>query len=230
MTGCEEATAPRILLVEDDVTLAGALVRRLRREGYRVELGTDGEQGGRLARELQPDLVLLDLMLPRCSGLEVLRGVTMAGLRAIVLTACVDLNDRLRCFELGAVDYVPKPFFMDEICARIRARLHQDPHAAHRLVHVADIQVDLDARCVTRQGALVPLTRREFTLLAYLVQRPGRAVSRSQLAEASAVLGEPALARTVDSHVARLRRKLGSAGGVIATVWGVGYRFEPDVP
>jgi two-component system OmpR family response regulator len=218
----------RILIIEDDANIAGSLVRRLRRDGYEVEVENDGENGARRAVELRPDLVLLDLMLPSRSGLEILKLLHAERLKTIVVTARVDLEDRLRCFELGAADYVPKPFFLDEICARIRARLQSAVVDPHCVIRWADAEVDLDARTVACGDELVPFTRYEFATLAYLLERPGRAVSRAQLAEHAAAFSDPTSARNIDTHIARVRRKLGRAGAAIVTVWGVGYRFDPE--
>jgi len=223
----------RILVVEDDVQLAGSLVRRLSRDGYDVELATDGVDAARRALAPQADfaLVLLDLMIPRMHGLDLLKKLGATGILTIVVTARVDLADRLSSFELGAIDYVPKPFFLDEISARIRARLGRagPPASARRVVRWLDVAIDLDAHTVVRGDTPVVLTRYEHALLAYLVARPGRAVSRARIAQDALpgldVPGE----RTIDTHVVRLRRKLGGAGAAIVTVWGVGYRFDPAV-
>lgn len=222
------SVSARILIVEDDAELAASLVRRLRSEGYEVELSTDGNDArARVAR--QPvDLVLLDLMLPGVHGHEVLKKLAAASVPTIVVTARTSLEDRLRCFELGAADYVPKPFFLDEITARVRARLSQrgrpNPRAT---VAWADAVFDLDARTVHRGGNLVALTRYELAALAYLVERPDRAVSRATLAENAFPSLEAPSDRTIDSHLVRVRKKLGPAGAAIVTVWGVGYRFSP---
>jgi two-component system, OmpR family, response regulator len=218
--------ASRVLVIEDDATLAGSLVRRLRRDGYEVEVCWRGDSGLERAVEWQPDLVVLDLMLPGKSGLEVLGRLTREGRKTIVLTARVEVADRVRSFELGAVDYVPKPFFLDEISARVRARLAPLPDFQRRIVRWAGAAVDLDARTVTLAGNPVALTRFEFAVLAYLIERPGRAVSRAQIQEQALPGAEPAAERTVDTHIVRLRRKLGSAGDAIVTVWGVGYRLD----
>jgi two-component system, OmpR family, response regulator len=222
--------ASRVLVIEDDATLAGSLVRRLRRDGYEVELSPRGDSGLERAVEWQPDLVVLDLMLPGKSGLEVLERLARERLKAIVLTARVEISDRVRCFELGAIDYVPKPFFLDEISARVRARLAPLPEFDRKVVRFGDAAVDLGARIVTLAGAPIALTRFEFAVLAYLVERPGRAVSRSQIQEQALPGTEQAMERTVDTHIVRLRRKLGSSGGAIVTVWGVGYRFDVERP
>jgi len=216
----------RVLIIEDDATLAGSLVRRLRRDGYEVELSPRGDSGLERAVEWRPDLVVLDLMLPGKSGLEVLERLTRERLKTLVLTARVEVADRVRCFELGAVDYVPKPFFLDEISARVRARLAPQPDTEGELVGWDDALVDLAARTVSVGGHPVALTRFEFAVLAYLLERPGRAVSRAQIQEQALPGAEPATERTVDSHIVRLRRKLGSAGSAIVTVWGVGYRMD----
>lgn len=220
----------RILIVEDDAALAGSMVRRLGREGYEIELCTCGDSGVARAMQWRPDLVLLDLMLPGQSGLDVLQRLSLAHLRTIVLTARVEVADRVRCFELGAIDYVPKPFFMDEILARIRTRLAPVSESPRRLVQFRGAVVDLDARSVILNGKPVVLTRFEFDLLAYLVERPGRAVSRSQIQVQGLPSSDPTTARTIDTHVVRLRRKLEDAGRAIVTVWGVGYRFDKEQP
>jgi len=216
----------QILLIEDDAPLASSLMRRLQRDGHEVELMLDGEAGARRALALRPALVLLDLMLPSRSGLEILECLGREQIKTIVTTARVELGDRLRCFELGAVDYVPKPFFLDEISARVRARLIATRSQPPRQVGWSDALVDLDSRLVSVAGLQVPLTRYEFDILSYLIHRPGRAVSRAMIVEQALPAAENSLDRTVDTHVARLRRKLGKAGAAIVTVWGVGYRFD----
>jgi two-component system OmpR family response regulator len=224
--------APRILVIEDDPPVAGGLVRGLRVAGFAVELATDGTTGARLAVAGGVDAVLLDLMVPGLSGFEVLAALhgRASAPPVIVLTARVELDDRLRAFGLGAADFVPKPFWIEEIVARLRARLPgAAPARPARTIAWADVVVDLDARTLRVAGELVALTRVELDLLAYLVERPGRAIPREQLSRAVAVVDdrEDRDERTVDSHVSRLRRKLGAAAAAIATVWGIGYRFDP---
>jgi two-component system OmpR family response regulator len=224
--------APRILVIEDDPPVAAGLVRGLRAAGFAVELATDGTTGARLAVAGGVDAVLLDLMLPGLSGFEVLEALhgRASAPPVIVLTARVELDDRLRAFGLGAADFVPKPFWIEEIVARLRARVPgAAPARPARTIAWADVVVDLDARTLRVAGELVALTRVELDLLAYLVERPGRAVPREQLSRAVAVVDdrEDRDERTVDSHVSRLRRKLGAAAAAIATVWGIGYRFDP---
>lgn len=225
MTG--EAAA-RILVVEDDATTAAWIVRGLRSARFQVDLATDGATASQRVVDERWDAVVLDLMLPRASGFEVLeRARHRTACPFIVLTARVDLPDRLRAFELGAADYLAKPFWIEELIARLRSRLRIREERPKRVVRWAGVAVDLDARTTEVDGAPATLTPTEFSVLAFLCERRGRAIPRRTLAEqALASLDEPD-ARTVDSHVARLRRKLGAGASAIATVWGVGYRFDP---
>jgi DNA-binding response OmpR family regulator len=144
----------------------------------------------------------------------------------LVLTARTDLDVRVRVLDAGAADYMPKPFWVDELVARIRAGLRRSV-AEPRRIEWGDTVVDLDARTVFVKDTQVLLTGTELALLTFLLQRPGRAISRAQLAEAALSADGPRLDRTIDSHIARIRRKLGAeAGARIATVWGIGYRFD----
>jgi two-component system OmpR family response regulator len=224
-----EPVRVRLLVVEDDASTAAGMVRGLKAAGFDVELSTDGSDAARRVVAERHDLVVLDLNLPGMTGFEVLETVRhRARCPVLVLTARTDLPDRLRAFELGAVDYLPKPFWIEELVARIRSRLRIAEEAPKRVVRWASVRLDLDARTAEVDGKPVALTPTEVAILAFLVERRGRAISRSVLAEqALASLDDPD-ARTVDSHVARLRRKLGSGAGAIVTVWGIGYRFEPS--
>ena len=220
----------RLLVVEDDAGVAGGIVRGLRSSGFDVELATNGLDGAKKALDGSYSAIVLDLMLPEQTGfavLEHLQGRTSVPI--LVLTAKSDLADRLRCFELGAVDFITKPFWLEELVARLRARLRINSETPKRVVRWGDIALDLDSRMVTVQGDDAGLTRNEFDLLAHLVERQGRAISRAQLAELALTPFEQRDARTVDSHIARIRRKLGPVGGgSVVTVWGIGYRFEPE--
>jgi len=225
------APAFRIVVVEDDPGVAGGLVRGLRLAGFEVELATDGTTGARLAMVPAVDAVLLDLMLPERSGfqvLELLQGRPAAP-PVIVLSALTELADRLRAFELGAVDYVPKPFWIEEVVARLRARLHvAQPPPSSRIVAWSGAVANLDARSVAVDGEPIGLTRFELDLLAYLLLRPGRAIPRAQLASQALGPLDERTDRTVDSHLARIRKKLGpAAAAALTTVWGIGYRFDP---
>jgi DNA-binding response OmpR family regulator len=217
-----------VLVVEDDPATAAGLVNGLRKAGFEVELASDGTAGARAALATPPDVIVLDLLLPGQSGFEVLEQLrSRASVPVIVLTALSDLSDRLRCFELGAADYVPKPFWVEEVVARIRSRLALRTARPSRLIRWADAEVDLDARTARVAGARVPLTKHEFHVLAYLLERRGRAVSRAHLLDHALDPFEERSDRTLDSHIARIRKKLGAeAACAIVTVWGVGYRFD----
>ncbi len=220
----------RLLVVEDDPGVAGGIVRGLREAGFEVELATSGIDGAKKALEGTFSAIILDLMLPEQTGFEVLEQLQgRSSIPVLVLTARSDLADRLRCFGLGAADFITKPFWLEELVARLRARLRITSEAPKRIIRWANVALDLDSRLVTVEGTDAGLTKNEFDVLAHLVERQGRAISRDQLAEHALTPFEQRDARTVDSHIARIRKKLGAEGGArIATVWGIGYRFEPD--
>lgn len=221
---------PSLLIVEDDLSVVQGLVRGLNKAGFTTSLAMDGNEG--LARILREpfDLVLLDLMLPERGGLDILEAVSSrSSVPIIVLTARTDLPARLQSFQHGAIDFVPKPFFMEELVARIRARLALTAPAPARRVRLADVVLDLDARRVLRDGTDLGLTAHEFNLLAFLRERAGRTVTRAQLADHALPEDGERTDRTVDSHVSRIRKKLGKpAGACIRTVWGIGYTCDPD--
>jgi DNA-binding response OmpR family regulator len=218
-----------VLVVEDDPSIAAGLVRALQREGFEVELARAAAGTAKRVLADAFDVIVLDLMLPDDSGFTVLEQLRhRSSVPVLVLTARTDLADRLRSFALGAADYVSKPFFADELIARIHARLGATRLPPRRRVRFGVVDLDLDAREATVAGQRVDLTKTELNLLAYLVERPGRAVARSTLAEHVLLSLNEAEARTVDAHIARLRKKLGLDGARIATVWGLGYRFEPE--
>ena len=147
----------------------------------------------------------------------------------IVLTSSSELQARIKVFDLGAVDYMPKPFWIEELVARIRARLQLREQSPRRVLRFHGVALDLDARSLTVDGEAVELTATQLNILSYLAERPGRAVTRRQLAESALpALGER-FDRTVDGHVSRIRRKLGPHGQAISTVWGIGYRLDAKV-
>lgn len=223
-------TAPRILVVEDDLNVVQGLVSGLRRAGFETSLAMAGDEGlDRILKE-SFDLVLLDLMLPKVTGFEVLDTVrTRASVPIVVLSARTDLPARLQSFEGGAVDFVPKPFFMEELIARIRARLALGSEVPRRELSLADVVLDLDARTARRGGAALDLTAYEFNVLAFLRERAGRAQSRTQIADGALSESGDCSDRTVDSHISRIRKKLGPlAAQRIQTVWGIGYRCAEE--
>jgi phosphate regulon transcriptional regulator PhoB len=227
--------AQRVLIVEDEPDIRDLLVFHLEREGYQVTKSRTGAEAVRLAQAAPPDLVLLDLMLPEMDGLEVCRRLrrdpATQSIPIVMLTARGDEVDRVLGLELGADDYVVKPFSPRELVARIRAVLRRArPSAATTPIVVGRLTIDPATHTVTVDGAPVALTRKEFDLLRALVEARGRVLSREFLLDH--VWGYTAAgeieSRTVDVHVRRLRQKLGVEGPRIGTVTGVGYRLETD--
>lgn len=219
---------PHILVVEDDLHVVQGLIAGLRREGFALDVAMDGTDACARAVDPRYDLVVLDLMLPGASGFDVLRAMSgRTSTPVLVLSARTEKDARLEAFQLGAVDFVAKPFWIEELVARIRLRLGLTgaPPGA-RTLQVGSTTVDLDARTVLRDGEDLGFTPIEFNILAWLAERPGKAVRRSELA-AHALGTFAASDRTVDSHVSRVRKKLGDDGDHLKTVWGIGYRYEP---
>lgn len=219
---------PRILVVEDDRSVVEGMIRGLHKEGFDVTVAMAGDEGLRLALDPTFDAMVLDLMLPEKDGFEILSAMSgRVSTPVVVVSARSELPSVLRSFDLGAVDFVAKPFWMEELVARLRSRLALRDSGPRRVVEFADIACDLDGRVVTRGGAEVALTPHEFNVLACLIERPGRALTRPQIADAALGDGEEVSDRTVDSHLSRVRRKLGPDGAAcIETVWGIGYRFR----
>jgi len=226
---------PYVLVVEDEDALATLLHYNLDKEGYRVGVAGDGEEALIMANERAPDLVILDWMLPKVSGIEVcrrLRGRSETrNVPIIMLTARGEESDRIRGLDTGADDYVVKPFSMVELTARVRAVLRRiRPGLADDRITVGDIIIDRVAHRVKRSGKEIHLGPTEFRLLDYLMQHPGRVFSREQLLDA--VWGSDVYveARTVDVHIGRLRKALnGTADGdPIRTVRSAGYSLDLD--
>ncbi len=217
-----------VVVVEDDPHIADLVDLYLRREGYRVLLATDGEKGLEIFKQEDPWIVILDVGLPGTrDGFDVCREIrSRSSVPVLFLTARDDEVDRILGLELGADDYLVKPFSPRELVARVRAILRRtrEGPAPQEIVAVGDLEVDLRRREARQRGAVVALTTREFDLLAFLANNLGLALSRQQLLDGvwgSDWYGDE---RTVDVHVAQLRKKLGS-DLPLATVWGVGYRF-----
>jgi len=225
---------PRVLVVEDERDIAALVSYHLTREGYRVRTADNGTEALDVVASDRPDLVLLDLMLPGFSGYDVLaelrRRPELAEVPIIVLTARRDEADRVKGLELGADDYVTKPFSPRELVLRVGAVLRraQSPAiaGATRLLRGNGIEVDLNALVVRVKGEHIDLTPTEYRLLVALLERRGRVQSRQQLLELAWDVHARIETRTVDMHVQRLRTKLGQAGDAIETVRGFGYRFR----
>ncbi|MEV6590128.1 response regulator transcription factor [Streptomyces acidicola] len=225
------ARGARVLVVDDDPTVAEVVSGYLDRAGYVVDRAGDGPAALDRAATHWPDLVVLDLMLPGMDGLEVCRRMRgRAPVPVIMLTARGDEDDRILGLEVGADDYVTKPFSPRELVLRVESVLRRTrPPAATRPLSAAGLTLDPAARRATRNGADLALTLREFDLLAFLLRHPGRAYSREDLMRE--VWGwDFGDLSTVTVHVRRLRGKVEDDPGrprLIRTVWGVGYRFDP---
>jgi DNA-binding response OmpR family regulator len=217
-----------VIVVEDDPHIADLVDLYLRREGFRVLLATDGEKGLELFTQEEPWIVILDVGLPgHRDGFDVCREIRARGsVPVLFLTARDDEVDRVLGLELGADDYLVKPFSPRELVARVRAILRRTREGPppQEVVALGDLQVDLRRREARRDGVAVALTTREFDLLAFLANNIGLALSRQQLLDGVWGADWYGDERTVDVHVAQLRKKLGS-DLPLATVWGVGYRF-----
>ncbi|HWN55396.1 MAG TPA: response regulator [Methylomirabilota bacterium] len=227
--------ASRVLIVEDERDIRDLVLFHLEREGFQVSSASSGEEALRQVRHASPDLVLLDLMLPAMGGLEVCRKLRQdpatVGLPIVMLTAKGDEVDRVLGLELGADDYIVKPFSPKELLARVRAVLRRArPAPGAAAIAIGALAIDPGTRTVTVQGAPLTLTHKEFELLGALADAQGRVLSREFLLDrvwGYSRAGEIE-SRTVDVHVRRLRVKLGPEGRRILTVKSVGYRLDPE--
>lgn len=221
-----------ILLIEDEEALRMTLSDRLRSEGYVVDLADDGQEGYEKAIRLPFDLIILDIMLPRCNGLDVCRGIRVAGLATpiLLLTARGQTVDKVVGFKLGADDYVTKPFDTMELMARIEALLRRSgPRSSQDFYKFGSIRVDFRGTQVTRDGEPVYLTAKEFELLRYLIECSGKTLSRDEILGEVWGYDSGTFSRTVDVHVASLRQKLEDLPKKpkwIVTVPGRGYKFQ----
>ena len=224
-----------MLVVDDEPMVREVLARYLAREGYAVEVAADGEEALARLDSGGTDLVLLDLMLPKIDGYEVLRRLRAHSTTPVImLTARGSETDRIVGLDIGADDYVTKPFSPREVVARVRAVLRRGAIGSSRpdqpVRRHGDLVIDEARREATRAGRLLPLTRKEFDLLAFLSARPGRTFTRAQLLEQVWDFAWDGDSATVTVHVRRLRERIESAPSAprhLVTVWGVGYRFEP---
>ncbi|MFJ6671995.1 response regulator [Actinosynnema sp. NPDC091369] len=218
----------RVLVVEDDLTIAESVAARLRAEGFEVDLAHDGPSAVTRARDVRPDLVVLDVMLPGFDGLEVCRRIQAERpVPVLMLTARGDETDLLVGLAVGADDYLTKPFSIRELAARVHAllrRVERAASAAASRITVADLEIDLAERRVVRGGEEAHLTPTEFELLVHLAERPRAVQSRERLLSEVWGWADGTGTRTVDSHIKALRRKLGT--DLIRTVHGVGYALE----
>jgi two-component system phosphate regulon response regulator PhoB len=224
----------RVLICDDEADLAALVEFNLREAGFEVEVALTGESALRLARGNRPDLVLLDVMLPDVSGAEICRRLKgdpiTSGVPVMMLTARSEEPDRVRGFEAGADDYVTKPFSVRELVLRVKAVLRrQGPTAPTVSVEAGKLRLDLSAHRAWVEGREVTLTALEFRLLHFLLLQRGRVQSREVLLRDVWGLSSLLETRTVDTHIMRLREKLGPARDQLETVRGVGYRLGADV-
>jgi DNA-binding response OmpR family regulator len=221
-----------ILVIDDDESLRDTIGVMLEQEGFRVTLSGDGKEGYEKCLTTKPDLALVDLRLPGMSGVEIckqLRGGQIQ-MPIIILSAVGDEVDKVLLLEIGADDYVVKPFGRRELLARIRAVLRRTTTEAHKILHFGDAEIDLDRRVVARKGEEVKMTPAEYNLLVYFLHNPDRALTRDMIL--NSVWGYDSFpnTRTVDAHVVKLRQKLEPDVNLprhFLTVHGVGYRFLP---
>jgi len=223
---------PKVLIIEDDRSLAEVLSYNFKSAGYDLLVATDGQDGLLQAQLKSPDIVLLDLMLPVVDGLDVCRrlraGQATRDMVIVMLTAKAEETDELIGFSLGADDYVTKPFSVKVLLERVKAlrRRRSSEPTADEMTTRLGVTVDRRRHQATAAGKPLPLTRSEFRLLDTLIRQPGRVFDRTELIDAA--LGEDTMVmeRTIDVHIRALRRKLGAHADVIETVRGVGYRFR----
>jgi two-component system alkaline phosphatase synthesis response regulator PhoP len=221
----------RILVVEDEPDLAFGLEDDLKVEGYDVEVARDGESAARRAREEHWDLVLLDVMLPGKDGFEVCRELRRAGVRIpiIMLTAKAQESEKVLGLEMGADDYVTKPFSLRELRSRINAVLRRTAEESAGVYRFGDCEVDFDRGEVRRSGDRVEVTALEFRLLSAFIRRRGRVLSRQQLIDAAWGQDTSITDRVIDTHVLNLRKKIEPVPArprFLASVRGMGYRFD----
>ena len=224
----------RILVIEDDPAILRGLADNLRFESHEVLTAADGEAGYRLIRERSPDLVILDLMLPGMDGKDVCRALKSNPLTQsipiIMLTAKSEEMDRVVGFELGADDYVTKPFSPRELVLRVKAILRRKEVSPEggKVLQIGDLLIDIDRHQVSVKKKVLQLTSTEFKLLVELVSNKGRVQTRERLLDKVWGYTYEGYARTVDTHIRRLREKLGATGDLIETIRGVGYRFREE--
>ncbi len=222
---------PRLLLVEDDEGIVRFLSRALTYEGYQVDVATDGETGLALAKAHKPDLVVLDWMLPGIDGLEVTRRLRKMGdMLILMLTAKTSVADRVQGLDMGADDYMVKPFNMDELLARIRALLRRSRQEAPKVYRFADLELDTGTHEARRGDRRIPLTAKEYELLEFFMRHPRQVLTREQIYDQVWKYDFGAGSNLLEVYIRYLRRKL-EAGGeprLIHTLRGVGYVLRSD--
>ncbi len=215
----------RLLVIEDEPDLRSGIARSLRDEGYAVDMAADGEEGLFKAENWTYDVILLDIMLPRVDGWELLRRIRRRGTTPVLmLTARDTVPDRVRGLDGGADDYLTKPFSLEELLARVRALIRRGAGRPSPVIEAGGAVIDLNARSVTRQGERIPLTPREYALVEYLALHRGKVVSRTELYDHLFGDDEDTMSNLLDVHVSNIRKKLGH--DFIQTRRGHGYCIE----
>jgi two-component system, OmpR family, response regulator len=222
----------RVLVVEDEKQIAGFVRKGLEEQGFKVDLSYNGDEGYELAKTHPYDVIVLDIMLPGRDGLSIVSNLRKQRntVPVILLTARSELDERVEGLDAGADDYLTKPFYVEELVARIRAVTRRRDGDAGNVVKVADLTLDLLSREAQRNGRKIKLTAREFDLLAYLMRSPGRVYTRTQILEHVWGFNFDPETNLVDVHIQRLRKKVSTGGEpqLIETVRGVGYRMVKD--
>lgn len=217
----------KILLIEDDARVASFIRRGLHEENFAVDLASDGEQGRFTAETGEYDLIILDVMLPKKNGIEVLLALRASRISTpvLLLTAKDELEDKVKGLNAGADDYLTKPFDFEELLARVRALLRRRGNLVDTLLRVADLEMDTIRHRVTRGGNEIELTNREYALLEYLLRNANAVVTRTMLADHVWEQDFDPMTNVIDVHVARLRRKIDEEAAIklIQTVRGRGY-------
>lgn len=219
----------KILIVDDDQNICELLRLYLAKEGYETLIAHDGEKALELFEQNKPNMVLLDVMMPRMDGWEVLKTIRQySQVPIIMLTARAEERDELQGFELGVDEYISKPFSPKILTARVEAILRRSKVAVSEVINVGGICIDKAAHQVTVDGKNVDLSYKEFELMTYFAENQGIALSREKILNNVWNYDYFGDARTIDTHVKKLRSKLGSKGDYIKTIWGMGYKFEVE--
>lgn len=228
----KKANKGKIVVIEDDLAILRGLEMNLTLEGYEVAVAKDGEQGLAVAAEREPDLVILDVMLPGLNGYEVLNELRRKRphIGVLMLTAKGDEEDKIRGLDLGADDYMIKPFSLRELLSRVNAQVRRRRSVQERVLRFANVEVDLTKQTVVRGGKPLEMSPSEFALLRCFMERPGRALSRETLLATAWTDDYEGTDRTIDNFVVKLRQKLEpqpDSPKHFITVRGLGYRYEP---
>jgi DNA-binding response OmpR family regulator len=222
----------RILVIEDEPTIANFIRQGLNEAGYAVDVAWDGMEGGNYARVAEYDVLVLDIMLPRLNGLELLRQLRNEGNKtpALMLTARDTVDNRVEGLDAGADDYLVKPFAFPELLARVRALLRRPPLQSGTVLQIGDLRMDCAKHLVERNGRFIELSPREYAVLEYLMRHPGQVLSRTQIGEHVWNFDFYNESNVVDVYVGYLRRKIdkGNSHSLIHTVRGVGYRISAE--